>query len=200
MEIAEIILSYIQVLLNWPFLGACLIFTFILIFKEQIGDFLSRLVSGKIGGFAVEATKPVKQEKVIKEDKIKNPKDRAIEYMKNYPEEAFKEYVHTYNAYFFERIFNIIFGSQINLLEHLDNKKDKKEKWINLITFYNNFMMKTVPPRVTFNQYLGFLESCKFIKITSRENENIVEIIPYGLNFLLYIKSQHPTTYKHRLF
>jgi len=200
MEIAEIVLSYIQVLLNWPFLGACLIFTFILIFKEQIGDFLSRLIRGKVGGLSVEANKPLKQEKVIKEGKIKNPKDRAIEYMKNFPEEAFKGYVNTYNAYFFERTFNIIFGSQINLLEHLDNKKDKKEKWINLFTFYNDFLMKTVPPRVTFDQYLGFLESCKFIKITSRENENIVEITPYGSNFLSYIKSQHPTMYKHKFF
>jgi len=200
MEIAEIVLSYIQVLLNWPFLGACLIFIFILIFKEQIGDFLSRLVRGKVGGFSVIATKPLKQEKVIKEDKIKNPKDRAIEYMKKFPEEAFKEYVHTYNAYFFERTFNIIFGSQIDLLEYLADKEDKSEKSINLYTFYNSFMIKTIPPRVIFDQYLDFLESCKFIKIIIRENEKIVEITPHGLNFLSYIKSQYPTMYKHRVF
>ena len=47
MEIAEIVLSYMQVLLNWPFLGACIIFIFILIFKERIDDFLDRLILGK---------------------------------------------------------------------------------------------------------------------------------------------------------
>ena len=200
MEIAEIVLSYIQVLLNWPFLGACLIFTFILIFKKQIGDFLSRLVIGKVGGIFVRATEPLKQEKVIKEDKIINPKDRAIEYMKKYPEEAFKEYVNTYNAYFFERTFNIIFGSQIDLLEYLADKEDKSEKSINLYTFYNSFVIRTIPPRVTFDQYLDFLESCKFIKIIIRENEKIVETTSYGLNFLSYIQSQYPVRYKNRAF
>ncbi len=200
MEIAEIVLSYIQVLLNWPFLGACLIFTFIIIFKKRIDDFLSRLVKGKVGGFSVEATKPLKQENVIKEDKIKNPKDRAIEYMKNCPEGAFKEYVHTYNAYFFERTFNIIFGSQIDLLEYLADKEDKSEKYINLYTFYNSFMKKTIPPRVTFDQYLDFLENGKFTKIIIEENEKIVEITSYGLNFLSYIQSQYPARYKNRAF
>jgi hypothetical protein len=49
MEIAKIVLSYMQVLLNWPFLGACLIFIFIFTFKERIEDFLARLVKGKVG-------------------------------------------------------------------------------------------------------------------------------------------------------
>ena len=199
MEIAKIVLSYLQVLLNWPFLGACIIFIFIIIFKKRIDDFLSRLVKGKVGGFSVEATKPLKQEKVIKEE-IKNPKDRAIEYMKNRPEEAFKEYVHTYNAYFFERTFNIIFGSQIDLLEYLADKEDKSEKSINLYTFYNSFLIRTIPPRVTFDQYLDFLESCKFIKIIIKENEKIVELTSYGLNFLSYIQSQYPVRYKSRAF
>ena len=200
MKIEELILRYLQVLLNWPFLSACLIFTFILMFKKQIGDFLSRLVKGKVGGLFVEAANPLKQENVIEEDNIKNPKDRAIDYMKNCPEEAFREYVRTYNAYFYERTFNIIFGSQIDLLEYLANKKDKREKDINLYTFYNSFMIKTIPPRVTFDQYLGFLESCKFIKIIIEESEKIVEITSYGLNFLSYIKSQYPTTYKYRFY
>ena len=200
MKIEVLILSYLKVLLNWPFLGACLIFTFILMFKEQIRDFLSRLVRGKVGGFFVEATNPLKQENIIEKDNIKNPKDRAIDYMKNCPEEAFKEYVRTYNAFYFERTFNIVFGSQIDLLEYLADKNDKREKDINLYTFYNSFMIKTIPPRVTFDQYLGFLESCKFIKIIIGENEKIVEITSYGLNFLSYIKSQYPTTYKYRLY
>jgi len=196
MEILEIILRYLQVFLNWPFIFIVIIF----LFRKQISEFLMRLTKGKLANFFTFEAPPLKQEKALKEDKIKNPKDRAIEFTRINTEKAFEEYVKTYNAYFFERTFNIIFGSQIDLLEYLANKENKNEKWVNLFTFYYNFMMKTVPPRVTFDQYLGFLESCKFIKIMIKDNEKIVEISPYGSDFLFYLKSQYPIGYKYKLF
>ncbi len=200
MEIAEIVLSYIQVLLNWPFLGACLIFIFIIIFKKRIDDFLGRLVKGKIGSVSLEAS-PTIQKKSIRENKIIESKEQAINYIRDNPEEAFNIYLKTNNLFRFEKAFTNIFGTQINLLEYLTDKTDKGEKLVNLYVFYDNFTKKAISYTQTFNQYLEFLESWKFIQIITREdNEKIVKITPHGLNLLSYIKSQYPTIYKHRPF
>ncbi len=200
MEIAEIVLSYIQVLLNWPFLGACLIFIFIIIFKKRIDDFLGRLVKGKIGSVSLEAS-PTIQKKSIRENKIIESKEQAINYIRDNPEEAFNIYLKTNNLFRFEKAFTNIFGTQINLLEYLTDKTDKGEKLVNLYVFYDNFTKKAISYTQTFNQYLEFLESWKFIQIITREdNEKIVKITPHGLDLLSYIKSQYPTIYKHRPF
>jgi len=198
MEIAKIVLSYIQVLLNWPFLGACIIFIFILIFKERIDDFLSRLVKGKVGAVSIEAL-PAKQEKPIKDIKIERPKEEAIEYIKKEPEKALNEYLRILNFYRFEKAFIYIYGTQINLLEYLTSKTDEGEKLVNLYIFYDNFTKKAISYTQTFIQYLSFLENWKFIHITTREdNEKIVKISSYGLDFLSYIKNQYPRIYKNK--
>ena len=200
MEIAKIVLSYIQVLLNWPFLGACLIFIFIFIFKKRIDDFLGRIVKGKIGSISLEAS-PTIQKKSIRENKIIESKEQAINYIKDNPEEAFNIYLKTNNLYKFEKAFNNIFGTQINLLEYLTDKTDKGEKLVNLYIFYDNFTKKATSYTQTFAQYLGFLESWNFIQtITREDNEKIVKITPHGLDLLSYIKSQYPIWYKHRPF
>ena len=200
MEIAEIVLSYIQVLLNWPFLGACLIFIFIIIFKKRIDDFLGRLVKGKVGAISLEAL-PAKQEKSIKGNKIEGTKEKAIKFIVNEPEKALNEYLRIHNLYKFEKAFTNIFGTQINLLEYLTSKADEGEKLVNLHIFYENFTKKAISYTQTFNQYLFFLESWKFIQIiTRKDNEKIVKITPHGLEFLSYIKNQYPTRYEHRPF
>ena len=100
MEIAEIILRYLQVLLNWPFLGACIIFIFILIFKERIDDFLGRLVIGKVGAVSLEAS-PAKQEKPISGKKVEEPSKKALKSTEDEPVISYKEYSRSYNLYIF---------------------------------------------------------------------------------------------------
>lgn len=200
MEIAEIVLSYIQVLLNWPFLGACLIFIFIIIFKKRIDDFLGRLVKGKIGAVSLEAL-PAKQEKSLKGNKIEGPKEKAIQFILNEPEKALNEYLRINNLYKFEKGFINIFGTQINLLEYLTSKADEGEKLVNLYKFYDDFTKKAISYTQSFNQYLAFLENWKFIQIVTREdNEKIVKITSHGLEFLSYIMSQYPAIYKTKTF
>ncbi len=203
MNISELIIKLlsrinsldISVTWTWPFFA----FILLLVYRKQIANLLTRLIKGKVGSFSFEVT-PLKQEKAIKEDKIRKSNDVTIEFIRKNPEKALNGFINTYNAYLFERNFNMIYGTQINLLECLANKKDKSEKWVNLFTFYYNFMTKTTSPRITFVQYLGFLESCKFIKTIIKDNEKIAKISLQGLNFLYYIRSQYPTIYKHKPF
>jgi hypothetical protein len=200
MEITKIVLSYLQVLLNWPFLGACIIFIFILIFKERIDDFLGRLVIGKVGAVSLEAS-PAKQEKSINGKKIEEPNKKALKSTEDESVISYKEYLRIYNLYVFEKGFTNIYGTQINLLEYLTSKADEGEKLVNLYRFYVDFTKKAIYSKQTFNEYYVFLENWKFIQIiTSKDNEKIVKITSHGLDFLSYINREYPAKYKFKDF
>jgi len=193
MKIEEIVLQYLQVVLNWPLFAIISIF----LFKKQISDFLSRLIKGKVGGLSVEASPP-KQEKVIIENDKKN---RGIQIIEDNPKNAYEEFLKLYEEYFFERSFNIIYGTQIHLLEHLDKKPDKSEKYNFLfIKFYLKHLGTKPKTKKPYNQYLDFLEINKFIEIINVNNEKILKITPSGIKFLSYIKTYYPERYKNKPF
>ena len=196
MKIEEIILQCLRVVLNWPLVVIISIF----LFRKQISDFLSRLIRGKIGNLFVEATPP-KQEKVIIENNNKNP---LIKMMKDDPEGAYHEILKLYEDYFYERSFNIIYGTQIDLLEHLNKKPDKSEKYNFIFTkYYLKHLGTKLKPKKPYNQYLDFLEINKFIEILNVDkgySERILKITPSGIKFLFYIKNHYPERYKNKPF
>lgn len=196
MKIEEIVLKYLQVVLNWPLLAIISIF----LFKKQISDFLSRLIKGKVGSLSVEATPP-KQEKVIVENDKKN---RGIQIIEDNPKNAYGEFLKLYEEYFFERSFNIIYGTQIDLLEHLDKKSDKSEKYnFIFIKYYLRHLGTKPKTKKPYNQYLDFLEINKFIEILNVDkdySERILKMTPLGIKFLSYIKNYYPERYKNKPF
>jgi hypothetical protein len=196
MKIEEIVLQYLQVVLSWPLFAIILIF----LFKKQISDFLNRLIKGKVGSVSFEAS-PTKQEKVIVEDDKKN---RGIQIIEDNPKKAYEEFLKLYEEYFFERSFNIIYGTQINLLEHLDKKPDKSEKYNFLfIKFYHKHLGTKPKTKKPYNQYLDFLEINKFIEILNvdqKYSERILKITPSGIKFLSYIKTHYSERYKNKPF
>lgn len=193
------VLSFLQILLNWPVLVSFIILIFIFKFDKQIKDFLSRLVKAKANrsGFSLESSPP-KQEKVIVEN---DKKITMVKMIENNPKKAHKEFLKLYEEYFFERSFNTIFGTQINLLEHLDKKPDKSEKYNFLfVKFYFKHLGRKPKTKEPYNKYLNFLEDSKFIKILNMNNEKIVEITSIGTKFLVYIKTRYSTKYKSKPF
>lgn len=50
MVIVKIVEEYLQILLNWPFLGACLISYFLFTYREEIRTILHKARLNKIGG------------------------------------------------------------------------------------------------------------------------------------------------------
>ena len=196
MKNEEIILQYLQIVFNWPLVAIISIF----LFRKQISDFVSRLIRGKIGIFSAEATPP-KQEKIIVENNEKNP---LIQMMKDDPENAYHEILKLYEDYFYERSFNIIYGTQINLLDHLNKKPDKSEKYnFIFVKFYFKHLGKKPKIKKPYNQYLDFLEINKFIEILNVDkgySERILKITPSGIKFLFYIKNHYPERYKNKPF
>ena len=127
MQIADLILEYLKVFMSWQ----VVVLLLGLIFKTPFSNFLQRLVKGEAYGVRVEASTPSEQRKEVKESSVKfQTEDAIIKYVKDNPEEVIKEFRRTINGYWFERAYNLIYGSQIELLEHLSEKGTKGNNYI----------------------------------------------------------------------
>ncbi|MBU0708807.1 hypothetical protein KJ596_03595 [Patescibacteria group bacterium] len=207
MEVAEMVLSYLEVLLAWPVVCLILGIIFLSWFKKPISGFFSRMVKGELYGVGrLEASTPSAQRKGIRErpQETRPPQLQNLteieQYIQNNPKAVAQEFFRTLNSYWFERSFNIIYGTQIDLLEHLSTKGDVGEKYVNLVVFYNEFIKRSKLAATQMADYLGFMKDMAFIEYTGSDTDSSVRITPRGLNFLSYIKVQYPASYRYRPF
>lgn len=200
MEIAEIILKYLQVILAWPVVALILGVIFLKWFKDPISDFFRRVVRGEAYGVKIEASSPSEQRKEVKEIPQPQTHDQIEKYIKDHPKEVIKEYLRLLNGYWFERAFNIIYGTQMDLLEYLSTKGTKGENYINLVSFYNEFVKRSGLASTQMADYLGFLKDMRFIEFVEENKAWSVKITAYGVDFLSYVKGQYPSSYRYRAF
>ena len=199
MEKAKIILEYLQVILGWPVVTLILGVIFLKWFKDPISDFFRRVVRGEAYGVRIEASSPSEQREEIK-DTPQLPQDQIEKYIKDNPKEVIVEYGRLLNGYRFERAFNIIYGTQMDLLEYLSTKGTAGENYINLVSFYNEFVKRSGLSSTQMADYLGFLKDMRFIELAEQNKVWNVKISAYGVDFLSYIKGQYPSSYRYRPF
>ena len=194
------ILEFLKVLLSWPIAAIVLGMTVIFTFKSAIEDFIRRLKSGEAYGLRVEATSPAEQRKEAQETKD-FPKQNDLErYVKENPARVIQDYQKIFNSYWFERAYNLIYGTQIDLLDHLSQKGETGEKYVNLLIYYNEFVRRSNLSSTQFADYVGFLRDMGFAEITGDGTDISVKITPYGVDFMSYIKGQYPAGYRYRAF
>jgi len=200
MKIAEIILRYLEVFLAWPVIISIVVVIFLKWFKAPISDFIKRLVKVEAYGSRAEAIGPSEQQKGSKKDLPTKSKSEIEMYIRDNPNLVVAEYSRLLNWYVFEHAFNIIYGTQIDLLEHLSNKGDKGESYINLVDFYYKHINRVGTYSYMMVDYLGFLKEYKFIDVEDEGSELSVKITPYGIDFLSYIKTNYSLVYKYKPF
>lgn len=143
MEISRIILDYVKVILGWPVIILILVLIFIKRFYGPMCDFFRRLTKAEAYGVRVEAT----QQKELKEggDKLSiKTEDELRAYIKEKPDEVIELCLRLISSFHFEKTYNLIYGTQIDLLEHLQQQGSAGEKYINLAIYYNEFVKRSV--------------------------------------------------------
>lgn len=197
----ELVLRYVQILFSWPVIYLVLGLVAIRYFHEPLSDFLRRIVKGEAYGVRVEAATPSEQRKELQEVRKVQSNDTIDEYIRNNPKEVIREYLRMANGYRFEKTFNLIYGTQLDLLEYLSTKGTDGDSYTNLLSFYNEFVKRSGLASTQYADYLGFLKDSLFIEYFGREGTDLrVHITALGVDFLSYIKGQYPTTYKFRAF
>jgi len=200
MLVVKIILEFSKVIVSWPVAVLVLGVLFMRSFKEPIADFFRRMIRGEAYGVRVEAAMPSEQKKETQETESFFTPDQVEQYVKDNPKEVITQYQRLLNGYWFERAYNLIYGTQMKLLEHLQAKGTKGDKYVNLHPFYTEFLTQSNLQTTQFADYLAFLAEMKFIEYKGQDADLSVCITPDGINFLSYIQVQYPGSYKYRLY
>jgi hypothetical protein len=189
MTVAEILLEYLKVLLNWPVVILCISLLLIYKFRQPFSSFLSRLIKAEAYGAKVEASVPERQQAHV--PKEIGSRSEIEQHISKNPGEFIDRYFKLFEAFVFEKIFNTIYGTQVSLLESLSLKKDEGEKYNNLTEFYQEFLRRGGTTSYHLRDYLNFLTSYKLIDFHGEGSETTVKITPSGNNFLSYIKANY---------
>lgn len=200
MQIANLILEFAKIIISWPLAVFVLGIIFIRIFKEPISDFLRRVVSGEAYGVRIKAVTPAEQRKEIQHAESFQTSDEVEKYVKENPKKVITEYQRLFNGYWFERAYNVIYGTQVALLEDLQEKGTDGEKYVNLIRYYNDFLSRSKWYKTQYADYLKFLKVMTFVEYKGQETDLTVHITPYGIDFLSYIKGVYLDSYRNRTF
>ena len=200
MQTAEIILRYLEVILTWPVAGVVLGLVAMKWFRGPVSDFLRRVVRGEAYGVRLEAANPTDQRKEAQDVPKPQSGDAIEQYIRDNPKEVIREYLRAVNGYRFERAYNLIYGTQLDLLEHLSRIGEPGEPYINLVPFYNEFVKRSNLAATQMADYLGFLRDMLFIEYIGTGTDLRARITPLGVDFLSYIKGQYPTVYKYKAY
>ncbi len=184
---ADILVRSLEYILSWPvailIVGLCFFYKF----KLAIEGFLNRMTEATFPGGCIKAINPQEQQQV---ETLINPKNEQewILWVKQNPEQMHKYCVEISNQLKYERIMNIIYGTQIRLLENLEKKSKYGESIQNLQSYYVEFQRLGNNHITRFDEYLGFLQASNLIEI----KENMAILTTVGQNFLIYIRSIYP--------
>lgn len=199
MEVAQLVLEYLAVLLSWPVATAAIAFVFFKTFKGPLADFFRRMVRGEAYGVRLEAASPAEQVQEAEQIKALPEQGQIEKWIAENPKLVLEEYQRAVNGYLFERAYNLIYGTQIQLLDHLEKKGEEGEKYVNLLPYYNDFRQRS-GWNTQFADYLNFLRTSNFVEVVGDGSDVALRITPWGVDFLSYIKTQYPGTYHIKAF
>jgi len=192
----EVLLGYTQVLV-WPLVIVGLVW----MLRRQIRSLLDRLSSAKWGpvqadfqqqleAHSEEPGPPVE----VSGDALQQEYD---DWQEAYSQEIaerdaaiqklVEENAGWRTAYHFERTYNLIFGSQIRLLEYLAGRGDAGADLRGVYAFYAGAHF--VPEGYPFQSYMGFLKTQGVVEESPPNGYRITEL---GVRFIVYLnESKH---------
>lgn len=223
-EIAELVLRYLDLIFRWPVAIVMLGLTAMLLFKKPISDFLSRMTRAEGYGFKVNAASQEQRGEAVKKpdtpelanvvDQVRTPApagehqapplvpQQAIQYVQQHPAQVIEEFLRVFNGYRFERALNLLYGTQIDLLQFLASKGAQGEEYTNLTPFYEEFRRRIGQTKYQMPDYVRFLHHLGFTEYVGQaaNPQFKLRITPSGLGFLSYIRGEYPQTYALKPF
>lgn len=194
------VLRYLEVFLGWPVVVLVLGMAVLILFREELRAYLRRLEDLEGYGIRARAPLPALQLQAVKEGIEPTPEDQLQRLVTENPQQTLELFRRLYNSYTFERAFNSIFGSQVELLEHLEAKGDEGDKYVNLTKFFQAFVLRGGDiSKTQFADYIGFLTSTGLVEYADGDDGQIVRITPHGVDFLSYLRTSYPAGYRFRI-
>jgi len=226
----QLLLEYLKVLLSWPPIALLITFIFFARFRLAISNLLNRVTEGNFFGQGFKAAPPnqslesggVAEDLLIKaseaqsntgaQQNIETPTPLppelandpqalvAIEWVKGNPIQTVIEYKRLLLNYNFERLFNIIYGTQILLLEYLSSRSGETVALTQLAQFHLMYLSKPKATSYELQDYVNFLVTYGVIAVAGVPNQQTYSLTPHGVQFLAYIKTNYPLGWFNRTF
>jgi hypothetical protein len=163
-------------------------------------DLLTRAVKEAAGTKAdgMEEVQPVKN---LPSELANDPQAQAaIEWVKKNPEVTVVEYKRLVNQVAFERLYGMIYGTQISLLEFLAARPKEFTPLTQLSRFHLEYLSKLGATPYSREHYMDFLVAFSVIEQTETPQEKAYRITPHGIQFLAYIKAAYPLAWYQKYF
>lgn len=225
-----LLLEYLKVLLSWPPIALIIAIIFIARFRSAINNFLDRVIEGNFFGQVLKAAPPhqplepggAMEDRLIKAAEaqphtsvqptvgvlVPLPPElandplaqAAIDWVRNNPAQTVIEYKQLLFKYSSERLFNVIYGTQIALLEFLAAHPVEPITLAQLAQFHREHQSKAARTDYQLQDYVNFLASYTAIAVAGPPHQQTYSITQYGVEFLSYIKANYPVSWNQRAF
>jgi len=223
------LLEYFKVLLSWPPIALVIAIIAIVRFNNSIQGLLNRINEGSFMGGSFKATPQADQQfsesvnskndlglgaisanesHAIYSEHGKLPPEligdplaiKAIQFVKDNPIQTVVEYKNLSKFYGFERTFNLIYGTQISLLDMLSKTPDKVFNQAELMTFYYLHQGLANNPKYLIEDFFNFPVKFGLLNAFGPPDSRSFQITYLGQDFLSYIKSNYQLIWNTRAF
>ncbi len=196
----KLVLGFTKAFLSWPVVVLVLGLIFIFTFKAQISSFLSRITEGDVYGMKFKASSSQDQSGDSEIEPPSPPDNDVKKWVVENPDKAIEEYQRVFNSYKWERAMNLIYGTQVDMLEFLSKKGDEGVMYIDLAFFHAEHQRRMQSTSYQMPDYMNFLQQHGFIDVEGADHDLKIKVTPYGLSFLSYIKATYPDTWNKKPF
>lgn len=189
----ELFVKFVGTILSWPVVVAIISIYALKNYKISIDGFISRIIEWTFPGGCLKASTAEAQNKValpVPEKDMSVSNQNLDENATNKLKTIQDNYNNLYKVYVNERAMNIIFGTQIAILEYLEKMGLNGIRYIDLFPYYQEYQRRSGDFYTTPENYFAFLKNWNLIVIDF--NSSIVKITDVGLGFLNYIRSAYP--------
>jgi predicted transcriptional regulator len=223
------LLDYLKVVLSWPPMALVIVLVFFYRFKLAIEGLLGRVTEGEIFGQKIKAAAPSQSlessstdeyltniveshpnadtqpiasvSEPLPDELADDPHAQiAIEWVKNNPIQTVIEYKKLMLHLGFERAFNMMYGTQISLLEFLALRPTDSISITQLSKFHMEHLSKVMGSNYQRQNYMNFLVINDLIREAPIADQQGYSITSHGIQFLAYIKATYPLGWFQRLY
>lgn len=193
------LLEYLKVAFSWPTVTLVVVLLLAKRFQAPVAGMLARVKSWKGWGTEVELGDGGAQQI----EAAKKPADENEDLLtqnSNDPVRARNEILRLWRLYNFERYFNVIFGTQMRLLEHLRKMGQTGEQVTELERFYTEHQTLAGESQSTQESYIAFLKQTELIEFFVDGDVPKARISETGIMFLAYILQTYGLSAGNRLY
>lgn len=187
----------LKTVLSWPPIVLIILLVAVLKFQDEIRGILKSKIEARVGNASITVYQDQGANLEIAQKESATASTAPVGANDVVPVEIYKSLLERYK---WERIFNSIFGTQIDLLFLLANNNNQPISLPQTYKFYTDHQNRAKVTTYPLSDYLNFMIQFDLIAAHTNENHASYTITKFGMNFLSYIMENYKHNWNSRPF